>query len=77
MNPDLHLRDLIRIFHPDLISEDFVYYLPLGIRTSIQNDAVTYYRPQNARSSIYWEDDQGNNGYVEWNLLHPLDSYDP
>lgn len=26
VNPDLVLRDLVRIFHPELISEDFVYY---------------------------------------------------
>lgn len=26
VNPDLVLRDLIKIFHPELISEDFVYY---------------------------------------------------
>lgn len=26
VNPDLVLRDMIKIFHPELISEDFVYY---------------------------------------------------
>ena len=26
INPDLILRDLIKIFHPELINEDFVYY---------------------------------------------------
>lgn len=26
MNPDLILRDLIKIFHPELITEDFTYY---------------------------------------------------
>ena len=29
MNPDLVLRDLIKIFHPDLIQEEFVYYQKL------------------------------------------------
>ena len=28
--PDLVLRDLIKIFHPELISEDFVYYRNLN-----------------------------------------------
>ena len=26
VRPDLVLRDLIKIFHPDLVAEDFVYY---------------------------------------------------
>lgn len=26
VRPDLVLRDLIKIFHPDLVTEDFVYY---------------------------------------------------
>lgn len=30
VNPDLILRDLIKIFHPDLIEEDFVYYQKLN-----------------------------------------------
>lgn len=29
MNPDLVLRDLIKIFHPELITEEFVYYRQL------------------------------------------------
>lgn len=29
MNPDLVLRDLIKIFHPELIAEEFVYYRQL------------------------------------------------
>ena len=29
VNPDLILRDLIKIFHPELISEDFYYYIKL------------------------------------------------
>ncbi|MCM1139720.1 MAG: ABC transporter substrate-binding protein [Muribaculum sp.] len=29
VNPDIVLRDLIKIFHPELISEDFVYYKQL------------------------------------------------
>lgn len=29
MNPDLILRDLIKIFHPDLIKEEFAYYKQL------------------------------------------------
>lgn len=29
VNPDLILRDLIKIFHPDLIKDDFVYYKQL------------------------------------------------
>lgn len=29
VNPDLVLRDLIKIFHPELIEEDFVYYKKL------------------------------------------------
>lgn len=29
VNPDLILRDLIKIFHPELVSEEFVYYRQL------------------------------------------------
>lgn len=29
VNPDILLRDLIKIFHPELVSEDFVYYKQL------------------------------------------------
>lgn len=29
VNPDLLLRDLIKIFHPELVEEDFVYYKKL------------------------------------------------
>lgn len=29
MNPDLILRDMVKIFHPELVEEDFVYYLKL------------------------------------------------
>ncbi len=29
VNPDLVLRDLVKIFHPELIEEDFVYYKQL------------------------------------------------
>lgn len=29
VNPDLVLRDLVKIFHPELIKEDFVYYKQL------------------------------------------------
>ncbi|MCD8290603.1 MAG: ABC transporter substrate-binding protein [Prevotella sp.] len=29
VNPDLVLRDLIKIFHPELVQEDFVYYKQL------------------------------------------------
>lgn len=29
VNPDLVLRDLIKIFHPELVEEDFVYYKQL------------------------------------------------
>ena len=29
VNPDLLLRDLVKIFHPELIEEDFVYYKKL------------------------------------------------
>lgn len=29
MRPDLVLRDLVKIFHPDLVDEDFVYYKQL------------------------------------------------
>ena len=26
VRPDLVLRDLIKIFHPDLVADDFIYY---------------------------------------------------
>lgn len=29
VNPDLLLRDLVKIFHPELVEEDFVYYKQL------------------------------------------------
>ena len=29
VNPDLVLRDLVKIFHPELVAEDFVYYKQL------------------------------------------------
>lgn len=29
VNPDLVLRDLVKIFHPELVGEDFVYYKQL------------------------------------------------
>ena len=29
VNPDLVLRDLVKIFHPELVEEDFVYYKQL------------------------------------------------
>lgn len=29
VHPDIVLRDLVRIFHPDLVNEDFVYYQQL------------------------------------------------
>jgi iron complex transport system substrate-binding protein len=29
VNPDIVLRDLIKIFHPELINEEFVYYRQL------------------------------------------------
>lgn len=29
VNPDIILRDLIKIFHPELVNEDFVYYRQL------------------------------------------------
>ena len=29
VNPDIILRDMIKIFHPELISEEFVYYRQL------------------------------------------------
>lgn len=29
VNPDVLLRDLVKIFHPELVSEDFVYYKQL------------------------------------------------
>ncbi len=29
VNPDLILRDLVKIFHPELVNEDFVYYKQL------------------------------------------------
>ncbi|MCM1369349.1 MAG: ABC transporter substrate-binding protein [Candidatus Amulumruptor caecigallinarius] len=29
VNPDIVLRDLVKIFHPELVSEDFVYYQQL------------------------------------------------
>lgn len=29
VNPDIVLRDLVRIFHPELVGEDFVYYKQL------------------------------------------------
>lgn len=29
VNPDILLRDLVKIFHPELVSEDFVYYKQL------------------------------------------------
>ncbi len=29
VNPDLVLRDLVKIFHPELVTEDFVYYKQL------------------------------------------------
>lgn len=30
VNPDLVLRDMVRIFHPELVEEDFVYYKKLN-----------------------------------------------
>ena len=29
VNPDILLRDLVKIFHPELVKEDFVYYKQL------------------------------------------------
>ena len=29
VNPDILLRDLVKIFHPELVEEDFVYYKQL------------------------------------------------
>jgi iron complex transport system substrate-binding protein len=29
VNPDIILRDLVKIFHPDLVEDDFVYYQQL------------------------------------------------
>lgn len=29
VNPDILLRDLVKIFHPELVTEDFVYYKQL------------------------------------------------
>ena len=30
VHPDLVLRDLVKIFHPELVPEDFVYYQRLA-----------------------------------------------
>ncbi|MCC8088696.1 MAG: cell surface protein [Rikenellaceae bacterium] len=48
-----------------------------GKPETIYNYAVTYYRPESPQMDIYWTDNHGNDGFVEWNIYHRHDSYYP
>ncbi len=48
-----------------------------GNGSTIQDYEVTYYRPASARSNVYWTDNLGNSGSVDYNSYHQQSSYYP
>ena len=48
-----------------------------GKEETIQNYSVTYFRPEEPKSPIKWEDNLGNNGEIDRIPSHKQDSYYP
>jgi len=48
-----------------------------GNGSTIQDYEVTYYRPASAHSNVYWTDNLGNSGSVDYNSYHQQSSYYP
>jgi hypothetical protein len=48
-----------------------------GKTTTIQQYAVTYYKPTESRQNVRWADNLGNTGTVDINTYHQQDSYYP
>jgi hypothetical protein len=48
-----------------------------GKTTTVQQYAVTYYKPTSDRQNVLWTDNRGNTGTVDINGYHTQDSYYP
>lgn len=48
-----------------------------GNGSTIQGYEVTYYRPASSCSNVYWTDNLGNSGSVDYNSYHQQNSYYP
>ena len=48
-----------------------------GNPDTIQDYAVTYFRPSAPKMDVHWEDNLGNKGVVPYNNFHPQDFYYP
>ena len=48
-----------------------------GKTTTIQQYAVTYYKPAESRQNVLWSDNLGNTGTVDINSYHQQDAYYP
>jgi hypothetical protein len=48
-----------------------------GKPETVSDYLVTYYKPQNPRENVRWEDNKGNSGYIEINTFHTQDYYYP
>ena len=38
---------------------------------TVHSYSITYQRPDNEQNAVYWEDNQGSNGYMDRNSYHP------
>ncbi|MGP1476725.1 MAG: PKD-like domain-containing protein [Phocaeicola sp.] len=48
-----------------------------GNKSTIQNYAVTYYKPSSPNANVKWKDSEGNSGTIDYNIYHRQNSYYP
>ena len=48
-----------------------------GNKNTIQNYAVTYYKPNGTNANVEWKDSEGNSGTIDYNAYHRQSSYYP